>query len=67
MHHGEKEIVSAQSHTIASEALFTGSPNFFREEKSYIQRPYVRGRSHRGWNNTMETVPKYQLGKQYKC
>jgi hypothetical protein len=35
MYHGENEIVSAQSHTIASEALFTGNPNFFREEKSY--------------------------------
>lgn len=41
--------------------------NVHHEEKSYIHRLYLRGRSHRGWDNIMEVVPKYQLGKQYSC
>lgn len=40
---------------------------FTMENKSYILKPYIRGRRRRGLDNTMEKVPKCQLGKQYNC
>jgi hypothetical protein len=61
MCHSEREVMSAQSHALASEALFTGNPNKFihRESGNYsdefiykfrrrltVQRPFYQSRKY---------------------